>query len=230
MSELSMSSFSFEDLTTEDVDAAEALWGGLTDDVRRLLDLTIRSRVGPEQVARARAMLQEAADLLAEDAPAEPAGVHYNAHGRSWNWGNTVVGVRNAFAPPVRLAWGDDDVVRSAVTLGAPYEGPPGSVHGGVSALLLDHLMGETASAAHTRLTVTGTLTLRYVRPLPLGPVRMEARVSEESGRKVTVTATIRPDVVDAEPAVEATGLFIIPRWAYQPDPDTGPTGIGSLD
>ncbi len=225
-----MSSFVFEDLPTDDVEAAERLWGGLTDDVRRLLDLGIRSRVDAERVARARALLQEAAGLLAQDAPAGPAGVHYNAHGRSWNWGNTVVGVRNAFAPPVRLEWGDDDVVRSAVDLGAPYEGPPGSVHGGVSALLLDHLMGETASAAHTRLTVTGTLTLRYVRPLPLGRVRMEARVSAEVERKITVTATIRPDEPGAEPAVEAQGLFIIPRWAYQPAADDGPTGIGSLD
>lgn len=222
-----MSSFSFEDLTTAEVDAAEELWGGLTDDVRRVLDLTIRSRVDDDAVARARALLQEAAELLAADAPPEPAGVHYNAHGRSWNWGNTVVGVRNAFAPPARLEWGDDGVVRSAVHLGAPYEGPPGSVHGGVSALLLDHLMGETASAAHTRLTVTGTLTLRYVRPLPLGRVRMEAAVTAEAGRKITVTATIRSDVDDAEPAVEATGLFIIPSWAYQPEV---PTGIGSLD
>jgi acyl-coenzyme A thioesterase PaaI-like protein len=90
--------------------------------------------------------------------------------------------------------------------------------------------MGETASAAHTRLTVTGTLTLRYVRPLPLGRVRMEARVSEEVERKITVTATIRPDEPDAGPAVEAQGLFIIPRWAYQPTTDDGPTGIGSLD
>lgn len=222
-----MSSFSFEDLSNAEVDAAEQLYGGLADDVRRLLDLTIRSRADDERVARARALLQEAADLLGEDAPPEPAGVHYNAHGRSWNWGNTVVGLRNAFAPPVRLQWDDDGVVRSAVHLGAPYEGPPGSVHGGVSALLLDHLMGETASAAHTRLTVTGTLTLRYVQPLPLGPVRMEAQVSEEAGRKITVTATIREDTPDAEPAVQATGLFIIPRWAHQPDV---PTGIGSLD
>lgn len=222
-----MSSFSFEDLSTEEVEAAERLYGGLTDDVRRLLDLTIRSRADEAQVARARALLQEAADLLAEDAPPEPAGVRYNSHGRSWNWGNTVVGVRNAFAPPVRLAWGDDGVVRAAVHLGAPYEGPPGSVHGGVSALLLDHLMGETASAAHTRLTVTGTLTLRYEQPLPLGRVRMEAAVTEEAGRKITVTATIREDSPDAEPAVRAHGLFIVPSWAYQPDV---PAGIGSLD
>ena len=227
MSDLSLGSFSFEDVPTEDVEAAEQLYGGLTDDVRRLVDLTIRSRVGADRVAEARELLRRAADLLAEDAPEGPAGVHYNAHGRSWNWGNTVVGVRNAFAPPVRLVWGDDDVVRSAVTLGPAYEGPPGSVHGGVSALLLDHLMGETASARHTRLTVTGTLTLRYERPIPLGPVRMEARIAGEERRKVTVEAWIGPDD-DSGPSVRATGLFIVPSWAAGEDPT--PPGVGSLD
>ena len=130
MSDLSLGSFSFEDVPTEEVEASEQLYGGLAGDVRDLVDLTIRSRVGADRVERARALVREAADLLAQDASEGAAGVHYNAHGRSWNWGNTVVGVRNAFAPPVRLAWGDDDVVRSAVTLGAAYEGPPGCVHG----------------------------------------------------------------------------------------------------
>ena len=215
MSDLSLGSFSFEDVPTEDVEAAEELYGGLTDDVRRLVDLTIRSRVGADRVAEARALLRRAADLLAEDAPEGPAGVHYNAHGRSWNWGNTVVGVRNAFAPPVRLVWGDDDVVRSAVTLGAAYEGPPGSVHGGVSALLLDHLMGETASDRHTRTAFTGTLTMRYVRGTPLGPIRLEARIDRVEGRKVFVIAT----VVDADgPTVEAHGIFVMPKWAAELD------------
>lgn len=222
-----MNSFSFEDLSSAEVDAAEQLYGGLTDDVRRLVDLTIRSRADKAQIARVRALLQQATDVLAEDAPPGPAGVHYNGEGRSWNWGNTVVGVRNAFAPPVRLHWSEDGIVRAAVDLGAAYEGPPGSVHGGVSALLLDHLMGETASARHTRLTVTGTLTLRYVQPLPLGRVRMQAHIAEEAGRKITVSATISPDEDDAAAAVEATGLFIIPRWAASPDV---PAGIGSLD
>jgi len=59
---------------------------------------------------------------------------------------------------------------------------------------------------------VTGTLTLRYLHPLPLGRVRMQAQVTNEDDRKVTVTAHLGP--ADGEPAVEATGLFIVPRWA----------------
>lgn len=55
---------------------------------------------------------------LAEDAPPEPAGIHYNAEGRTWNWGNAVVGVRNAIAPPVVLHWENNKTVTSEVDLG----------------------------------------------------------------------------------------------------------------
>jgi acyl-coenzyme A thioesterase PaaI-like protein len=233
-----MDSFSHREVPTAEIEAAEARYGAFTDDVRRLLDLTIRSTVAEDRLARAQALIREAGDVLAEEAQAGPAGVHYNSEGRSWNWGNAVIGVRNAIAPPVALTWDDDGGVHADFELGAAYEGPPGQVHGGVSAMVLDHLMGETASAGHTRLTVTGTLTLRYLRPLPLGPVHMAARVSEEQGRKVTVTAWIGPRSRQARPtgdearptedaAVEATGLFIIPSWAFEYG---GQTGIGSLD
>ncbi|GAA3512819.1 PaaI family thioesterase [Aeromicrobium panaciterrae] len=213
MTSLSSMSFSESPLSTAAVEAAEALYGELTHDIRGVLDVAIRTRVEESRVAQARQLIQQATQILAEDAPPEPAGIHYNADGRSWNWGNAVVGVRNAIAPPVVLSWSDDDLVSSDVDLGVAYEGPPGCVHGGVSSLLLDHLMGETASNRHTQLIVTGTLTLRYVHPLPLGRVHMEGRITAMSGRKVTVAAHIRPADSDV-PAVEANGLFIIPRWA----------------
>lgn len=214
------------EISTSEIDASEQLHGPFTDDVRRLIDVAIRTRVSTAEVERARALVNEAVELLGEDAGPGPAGIRFNAEGRSWNWGNAVVGVRNALAPPLVLKWRDDDSVESQVQLGAAYEGPPGCVHGGVAALMLDHLMGETASARHTRLTVTGTLTLRYVLPLPLGSVYMRAHIAEETGRKVTVKAHIGTGGSDGEPSIEAHGLFIVPRWAAEVDvPD-----LGSLD
>ena len=226
MSSLSSMSFSESPLTTAEVEAAERLYGDLAQDIRDVRDLTIRTRVDADRVAAARALVQQASQILAEDAPPEPAGIHYNADGRSWNWGNAVVGVRNAIAPPVVLSWDDNDVVSSDLDLGVAYEGPPGCVHGGVSSLLLDHLMGETASDRHTRLIVTGTLTLRYVLPLPLGRVRMKGWISKEDGRKITVTAQIGAADSDV-PAVDASGLFIVPRWAQSV---TDSEDVGSLD
>lgn len=218
-------SFRESSLSTAEVDAAENLYGPLTADLRRLVDVAIRTEVDADRVAEARRLLANAAAILGEQAADGPAGIHYNAEGRSWNWGNAAVGVRNAIAPPLRLRWDDDGDVRSEASLGVAYEGPPGCVHGGVSAMLLDHLMGETASAAHTQVVVTGTLTLRYVRPLPLGPIHLQGRIARQSGRKVTVTAEIRPEGPGHEPAIEASGLFIVPRWAVEL-----PSDVGSLD
>jgi acyl-coenzyme A thioesterase PaaI-like protein len=226
VSSLSSMSFSESKLSTAEVEASELLYGGLAHDIRDVRDFAIRTQVDGDRVAAARALLQQATQILAEDAPPEPAGIHYNTDGRSWNWGNAGVGVRNAIAPPVVLQWSDDEIVSSEVDLGVAYEGPPGCVHGGVSSLLLDHLMGETASARHTRLIVTGTLNLRYVLPLPLGRIRMSAWISKEDDRKVTVTARIGPADSDV-PAVEASGLFIVPRWA-QAVSDSAQ--VGSLD
>jgi acyl-coenzyme A thioesterase PaaI-like protein len=229
VSELSAASFSLSPLSTAAIEESERVHGALADDLRRLVDVAIRTEVDEERVARARALVREAELLLGEEASTGPAGIHFNAEGRSWNWGNAVVGVRNAVAPPVRLQWDDDGAVSSAFDLGVAYEGPPGCVHGGVSALLLDHLMGETASDRHTRMTVTGTLTLRYEQPLPLGRVRMEARITDVEGRKIVVIAHIGSvrDGVEAAPAVTAHGLFIVPRWAQE---NPVAADIGSLD
>jgi acyl-coenzyme A thioesterase PaaI-like protein len=224
---LSSMSFNPSDLSTAEVEASERLYGGLAGDIRLLVDVAIRTEVDAQRIAAARDLVRQAEQILAEDASPEPAGIHFNTEGRSWNWGNAVVGVRNAIAPPVILQWSDDGTVRSEVDLGAAYEGPPGCVHGGVSSLLLDHIMGETASAAHTRLIVTGTLTLHYRKPLPLGRIRLQAQITKEDDRKVTVTAHIGCDAYSDEPAVEATGLFIVPRWARD---ITDSAEVGSLD
>jgi acyl-coenzyme A thioesterase PaaI-like protein len=202
--------FDASDLTDAEVDALEDRWVPLTDDLRRLVDLTIRSEVGDDAVAEARRHLAAAAALLGAEARPGPAGVSHNATGRSWQWGNAVVGQRNAVAPPMKVVRGEDGSTSARLVLGNAYEGPPSMVHGGVSALLLDHLMGVTASSMK-KLTMTGTLTLRYTRPLPLGEVWLAGRITDDTGRKVTVTAEIGG--ADGT-AVEATGLFIVPSWS----------------
>ena len=206
--------FQFLDVPDDHFAAHEGVFGELAAEVRRLVELTIRSEVDPDVVRAATARLREVNETLAGRVKDGPAGVAYNATGRSWNWGNAVVGERNAIAPPLAITHPRPGEARAEVTLGAAYEGPPGMVHGGVSALLLDHLMGETASNGFTRVTMTGTLTLRYLAPMPLGPVELAARIAEDDGRKVVVTAGIgtREDV-----AVEASGIFIVPSWARPP-------------
>ena len=206
--------FDHADLTDAEVDEIQARFEPVTDDLRRLVDVTIRSEVGDAEVAAAREHLAAAAELLGRRAKEGPARVVRNDTGRSWQWGNAAVGQRNAVAPPMVVERHDDGSTSAHLTLGNAYEGPPGMVHGGVSALLLDHLMGVTASSMK-KLTMTGTLTLRYRRPLLLGEVALAGRVVSDTGRKVTVTAEING--ADGA-AIEAEGLFIVPSWAPSPD------------
>ena len=208
---MSIGGFSHDEIPNDELDRIEAAYGPLTEAVRELVDATIRSTVSPEEAGLALAEVEAVVARLRTAQIPGPAGVRYNSEGRAWNWGNAAVGLRNAIAPPLQITHVESGLAHATADLGAAYEGPPGLVHGGVTALLLDHLMGETAAAAFTRVTFTGTLTMRYVRGTPLGPLRLDARIDREEGRKVWVVATIG----DADgPTVEAEGVFIIPKWA----------------
>lgn len=206
-----MGMFSLDETPTAEVDRREKVVAELTDSVRDLVDATIRSTVDDEEILAVRDQVDALVARLRTAQLDGAAGVRFNAEGRSWNWGNAVVGQRNAVAPPLEIVHPGDGTAHADVVLGAAYEGPPGMVHGGVSALLLDQIMGETASG-FKRLTMTGTLTLRYRRGTPLGPLRIESHIASEAGRKITVEAHIAGP--DGEPTVEGTGLFLIPSWA----------------
>lgn len=204
--------FHLVDIPTAEVDALEAASAPAVEAGRRLASALIRTRVDAEELALVAKELEALTARLEADAHDGPVGVRYNHEGRSWEWGNAAVGHRNIAAAPLTTRFVDDgiDVVGEAV-LDERHEGPPGLVHGGVSALLLDQVMGKTASRHHTQFTFTGTLTMTYRQPLQMGRVELFGRITREEGRKVFVHATIgNPGSV----AVEAEGVFIKPRWA----------------
>ena len=69
------------------------------------------------------------------------------------------------------------------------------------------------------RPTFTGTLTMRYRRGTPLGPLHLEGHIDREEGRKVFVVATIS----DADGVtVEADGVFIEPSSGHSPKRASG--------
>lgn len=204
---MTIDDFIQDDTPADEVDRRAAVLGSLTGTVRDLVDATIRTTVHNDEL---RAVQDDLAILVARlraDQLPGPASIRYSSEPTSWAWGNAVIGVANAIAPPLRLTRDPGGVFHAEVHLGAAYEGPPGLVHGGVSAMLLDHLMGETASASRGTI-FTGTLTIRYRRGTPLGPLRLEARITREEGRKVFVAATIADSV---GVTVEADGVFIRP-------------------
>jgi Thioesterase superfamily len=116
-----------------------------------------------------------------------------------------VVGPLNAIAPPVTFTF-DGERLSGRGTLPAPYTGPPGTVHGGVVALVLDELLGAT-NACLGLGAYTGTLSIRYERPTPIGvELEFEAWVDRTERRKVFTVGTISAEgVVTAR----AEGVFI---------------------
>ncbi|EHB53382.1 thioesterase superfamily protein [Mycolicibacterium rhodesiae JS60] len=189
-------------------DAPEALLASLTESVRRLVEVTIRSQASVDSIASAQAKIDEAADELSRDLMPGSFGVQATPDGRPLAWGNAVIGLRNALAPPLTLHQEPDGSVWADATLGAAYEGPPGHVHGGICALLLDHVLGATAHKPG-RPAATGTLTLRYELGTRLGPVRAEAHVDRVEGVKTYAVGHLStPDGV----TVRAEGVFIHPR------------------
>ncbi|OBH58590.1 thioesterase [Mycobacterium mantenii] len=180
----------------------------LTESVRRLIDVTIRSEADERAVAKALALVDQTVELLSTRLMPGSFGVRTNAEGENVVWGNVAVGLRNPIAPPLIIRRDEAGGVHTDVHLGAGYEGPPGHVHGGMCALILDHVLGATAHQPG-KPAYTGTITVRYLRPTPLGALRAEARVERVDGSKTYATGHLSN--VDGV-TVEAEGVFITPR------------------
>ncbi len=119
----------------------------------------------------------------------------------------------------LRTRWeGDETVTRFTPS---PYHTAiPGFVYGGLLASLVDchstasgaaalyHAEGrEYSDAAPAHRCVTGTLTVRFRRPTPLGPpLELRGRIVNVSGRKVTIESWV---LVGAEVMVEADAVVI---------------------
>jgi acyl-coenzyme A thioesterase PaaI-like protein len=196
-------------LTPEEVRRGEETFGPLTQSVRALIDVAIRSQADASDVHRARALIDEATALLSTRLDPEPFGVRATTEGRTLPWGNVLIGMRNAIAPPLQVKRDANRCATAELTLGAPYEGPPGLVHGGVCAMLLDHVLSATAHRPGST-AFTGTLTLRYVAPTPLGRLRVEAWVDREENGKTFAAGHILD--ADGTVTVRAEGVFIRPK------------------
>ncbi len=116
-----------------------------------------------------------------------------------------LIGRANPIAPLMHFTI-DPPRVRAEVTFGSAYEGPPGSVHGGLVAAAFDEVMGA-AQAITGNPGMTGSLTINYRSPTPLHePLVCEAHTERIEGRKIFVVATLH---AGDRLCAEATGLFI---------------------
>ena len=212
---------SLEDLDAQRRDSHLAL-------VTALRDLNLAgatTTLDPDQLDRATADIVQLTRLLGKDATArvvrsgmfEPqtravAGVALGVNvlnpallGVSVTFDHETLGAAGARA----IADGGDPTgftARAELTINALNEGPRDSVHGGISAFLMDCLLGVLVQATGI-LCVTGTLDVRYLRRTPLDePVVLTARITSMDGRKIHTQGEISHG---GTRTVEAKGLFI---------------------
>jgi acyl-coenzyme A thioesterase PaaI-like protein len=120
-----------------------------------------------------------------------------------------LMGGVNPIAPPLALRLEGDRVI-GEVTFGAAYEGPPGHVHGGVTAAAFDEVLGMV-QATGERPGMTGRLTISYRSPTPLGTlVRFVGWVERIEGRKIFTAGYSEVDGPDGpRRCADAEGLFV---------------------
>jgi acyl-coenzyme A thioesterase PaaI-like protein len=190
--------------------------------LRELIELSVVTTVGSGEIRAAADLVRAASKRLAvARRPVEQlSALDDLAAGR--HVFNPVSGTASALAPPVRIRRDGDGVVAEA-TLGAAYEGPPSFVHGGMSALVMDQVLGAAAGAAG-RWGMTAHLELDYRRPVPVeSPLVFRASVAEQEGRRSVITGTIALAQAPDRVLVEARGVFV------EPHPEKAAAYFGSI-
>ncbi|MCW2497298.1 PaaI family thioesterase [Jatrophihabitans sp.] len=182
---------------------------------RRVIAALLHAGDGsPAEMGKVAASLNAVAEHLEQHAPPVEERMADMWAGEGFSRHNPVTGPENALAPPLNLRRRPDGSVVGVTTLGLQYQGPPGFVHGGVSALLLDDALGVANFAAGTP-GMTAHLSLNYRRTTPLfEPLTVSARRLSVDGRKVRASGEIRSG---GRVCVEAEGLFIAVRRSDQP-------------
>ncbi|MFV0260320.1 MAG: PaaI family thioesterase [Acidimicrobiales bacterium] len=192
------------------------------DAARDIVELLVDTRATDEALETVAALLEQTAERL--------DGFEHGRRYESWAEASTaggvgsaddggppeghldfspIVGRANPLAPPIDIRLeieGENPVVVGAVTFGSAYEGPPGSVHGGLVAAAFDEVMGA-AQALSGQPGMTGTLSVVYRSPTPLRvPLRFEARLDRVEGRKLFVVGRL---TAGETLCAEATAVFI---------------------
>ncbi|MEV6302311.1 PaaI family thioesterase [Actinoplanes sp. NPDC051861] len=180
----------------------------LGDALRELVEFATTTEASTEELRHAAEQIRRVAAPLAErvrDREVLSSADDLLSGVRMYN---PVTGTGSALAPPLEIHAVDGAPVGSC-TLGMAFEGPPMYAHGGVSAMLLDQMLGYAAGlAGHPGMTVQ--LEMVYRRPVPLlTPLHLEASVRVIEGRRATAAGFIATASEPGVALVEATGVFI---------------------
>lgn len=190
----------------------------LADLSRVLIDRLVTTAAPPDVAEEVAGLVREATALLERHVPDGPRNL-YERFGDTDDYLdlfrlNPVIGKLNPVAPRFEIevsrdgpGWNGTEVT-ARTNLGLLYEGPMGMVHGGIIASLFDQFL-SIANIDNGFGAFTGTLTVRYRNPCPLGvDLRFQCRTDRVEGRKVFAVG----ELYAAETLVaEAEGVFIQP-------------------
>ncbi len=100
-----------------------------------------------------------------------------------------------------------DGHIEAVHTFTQAQQGPPGFLHGGASAAVLDEAMGAAVWSAGHRV-VSVNLNVDYFRPVPLGvEVTVVARITGRDGKAIHTQAELR--LPDGTVAVSGRGIYV---------------------
>ncbi len=181
---------------------------------RRIVNAVVSSKAPSEELEQIASQIEAAADLI----EVHPSGRDYEGFAEAANAGDAsgfldfspISGLSNPIAPPIALSLELDEdgeqIVVGRVNYSLAYEGPPGSVHGGILAGAFDEVLGLAQSMSGSP-GMTARLTINYRKPTPWGqPLRFEAKIVRRDGRKIyTEGRCYVGDVLTAQ----ADALFI---------------------
>ncbi len=210
---------------------------GAADQVRRLIAHLRKTKAPREELERVeREVAALAARLAPYDHPGPYAQAALEVEVVVANGGpplhlapaeffpySPIIGPRNPIAAPIRFdvvpLEGGAKEIRAEHTFDAPYNGPPGSVHGGVIALVFDELLGCIGAVSDVG-GFTGRLTISYRSLTPIGkPIRMRSWIERTEGVKTFIKGTMHCDTPAPDTlCAEAEGIFIRPKKSIVQD------------
>jgi len=187
----------------------ERAWATLVSTLRRVIAQTVQLDGGVADYVEANEKAEALEARLAEFSGGKPVPRFRmpmdKEHPTEMLPYSAISGKLNPLAPPVSLRCEGERLV-AEVSLGGPYEGGLGFVHGGMVAMIWDQVLALTLVAVdHGGPTVE--LTVRYRAPTPINvPLRFEAWLERDEGRK----AFLKGQCFAGETLLsEASGVFV---------------------
>ena len=194
----------------------EAAGDALASELRTLIETLLTTRPSAEQLDRLRSSVGDMQSVLADE---DRSPYWERGEGKAgFQRYSPYRGTANPVAPPMVIEPDvnqPDERVQATVTVSPVYEGPPGSVHGGMIAAMFDELMSAAqVVGGQRRAGVTAKLEIRYRALTPSNqPLSLSAWIDSETSRRCVVRAECHSG---ADRTAEARALFVRPTGASQ--------------